>query len=62
MADTLANDFVFVKVDTDENPDLAKAWEVQGIPTMIRIDEGRETGRLIGYRPESQIIEFAQQP
>lgn len=60
MASQVANTVVFVKVDIDENPTLAVEWQVQGIPTMVRIENGEETARLIGYRSESEINQFAQ--
>lgn len=52
---------VFVKVDTDENPDIARQWDVQGLPTMVKIENKQETGRLIGYRPASEIQQFINQ-
>ena len=59
MADEAPDRVIFIKVDTDENRELAEMWEVQGIPTMIRIENGEEIARLIGYRPESDIRRFA---
>lgn len=59
MADEAPDQVLFVKIDVDENPDLAQAWDVQGIPALIRIEKGEETARLIGYRPESDIKRFA---
>ena len=49
---------VFFKVDVDDNPELAHQYEVQGIPAMVKIVKGKEAGRLIGYRPESEIQQF----
>lgn len=59
MAGEANDQVVFVKVDVDENPQLAEAWDVQGIPAMIRIEAGEEAARLIGFRPESDIRRFA---
>ena len=36
------------KVNTDENPDLAKKYGIQGIPTMIFIKQGEEVDRVVG--------------
>tara|TARA_B100000809_G_C14648250_1_gene354935 strand:+ start:139 stop:474 length:336 start_codon:yes stop_codon:yes gene_type:complete len=36
------------KVNTDENPDLAKKYGIQGIPTMVFIKQGEEVDRLVG--------------
>jgi thioredoxin-like negative regulator of GroEL len=59
VAQEAPSDVLFVRVDTDENPELAREWDVQGIPCMVRIEEGQEVARLIGYRPESDIKRFA---
>ncbi len=49
-----------VHVDTDQNPDLAQRYQVMGIPVLIRLEGGREVGRLVGYRPESEVEAFAR--
>lgn len=59
MAQEAPDTVVFVRIDTDENPDLARNWDVQGIPCLVRIEDGQEVARLIGYRPESDIRRFA---
>ncbi len=49
-----------VRVDTDQEPELAQRYHVVGIPAMIRLVRGEEQGRLIGFRPEDQVLAFAQ--
>lgn len=56
----MPQNIVFVKIDTDENPELARNWDIQGIPAMVRIEDGKETGRLIGFRPEAEVAAFAR--
>jgi thioredoxin-like negative regulator of GroEL len=51
-----------VHVDTDQNPDLAQRYQVMGIPVLIRLEGGREVGRLVGYRPASEVEAFARTP
>ncbi len=58
MAEQQPEHVVFLKIDTDENPDLAREWDIQGIPAMVKIENGQETSRLIGYRPASDIQKF----
>lgn len=50
---------MFVQIDVDENPELTRSWDIQGIPAMVRIEHGEESARLIGFRPESDIKRFA---
>lgn len=59
MAGSAPDNVVFIKIDPDDSPDLARQWAVQGLPTMIRIQNGHETGRMSGYKSEAQIREFA---
>jgi thioredoxin-like negative regulator of GroEL len=49
-----------LQVDTDQDPMLAQRFHIVGIPAMVRLVNGRETGRLIGYRPEAQVLAFVR--
>ena len=51
---------VAVRVDVDENRELAAQFRIRSIPTIIFIDgEGKEVSRLIGYRDaEGFLKEF----
>jgi thioredoxin 1 len=44
-----------VKVDVDSAPGLAEAARIQGIPTLVLYDAGRERLRLVGARPKVAI-------
>jgi thioredoxin 2 len=44
-----------VKLDTDEAPQIAARYSVQGIPLLVLIREGRELDRLVGAAPEEQL-------
>lgn len=39
-----------LKIDVDQNPELAAAYGVQSIPTMIVFSGGAERTRLVGAR------------
>jgi thioredoxin 1 len=39
----------FVKVNVDENQELAQKYQVMSIPTTILIKDGKEVGRQIGF-------------
>jgi thioredoxin 1 len=62
VVDKLARDLgathLVGKVNVDENPGLAEAYEVQSIPTLIVFKGGRPVGRVTGFRPEPQLKEF----
>ena len=45
----------FVKLNTDENPNLAGQYHVSGIPCLILFKDGQEVDRIVGYVPENAI-------
>jgi thioredoxin 2 len=50
---------LLIKVNSDENPRLAGRFGIRSIPTLLRLDGGRETARLSGALPAAQIVQFA---
>jgi thioredoxin 1 len=44
-----------VKVNVDENPNLASRYRAMSIPTMIVIQGGQEVDRWVGAQPENVI-------
>ncbi len=45
----------FVKLNTDENPNLAGEYHVSGIPCLILFKGGEAVDRVVGFVPENQI-------
>jgi thioredoxin 1 len=43
---------LIAKVNTDENPQWANSFQVQGIPTMLFIADGKIVHRQVGALPE----------
>lgn len=46
-----------MKMNVDENRDLAQKYEIKGLPTMVLFQGGSEIDRLIGFMPKDRIIE-----
>jgi thioredoxin 1 len=46
-----------VKVDVDANPAFAQQFGVQGIPTLLMMDKGKEIKRIVGALPEAKLKE-----
>ena len=46
-----------MKINADENRDMAQKFAVKGLPTMILFKGGAEIDRLVGYMPKDKIIE-----
>ncbi len=58
VIDALASerhDVRFGKLNVDENPRTAAAFQVQSIPLIVFFRDGSEAGRLVGAVPKGQI-------
>lgn len=51
-------DVEFVKVNVDENGDLAARYNVMSIPFVAVFEGGRMKATSVGYMPESSMKEF----
>jgi thioredoxin 2 len=51
---------LLVKVDTDANPQLAGRFGIRSIPTLVRLEGGREAARQSGALPAGAIVALAQ--
>jgi len=49
------------KVNTDENPEWAMKYGVQGIPTMLFIQDGKVVHQQVGALPESLLRQMVGQ-
>ena len=47
-----------VKVNIDQSHALMKSHGVSGVPTMVLYDNGKEVGRLVGYRDQESVQKF----
>lgn len=59
ILDELAKEYdgkvVIAKVNTDENPQWATKFGVQGIPTMLFVKDGQLFDRMVGAAPKPFI-------
>jgi thioredoxin 1 len=59
ILDRLSTEFVgrisFVKVNSDEEPELASRYEVTGLPTLVFIENGEVVGQFAGLPPEKEL-------
>ena len=49
------------KVNTEEEPDLAAAYGIRGIPTLILFKGGQEAARMAGAMDLSGLIAWTSQ-
>jgi thioredoxin 1 len=48
-------------VNTDENPEWAQKFNVQGIPTMLFVNDGKIVHRQVGAMPEPTLRNVVNQ-
>lgn len=49
-------DILVGKINVDENPELAAAFDVASIPTLVVMQGGAVVNRAMGARPKAQIL------
>lgn len=52
------NDVIVAKVDVDEEPEIANAYSIQSIPTLVVLRDGKLLNKTIGYIPYESVIEL----
>ena len=45
-----------VSIDLEDNPAVARRYDVSSLPTLLVFREGRLHGRLIGARPRDRLL------
>ena len=53
-------DIDIVKVNVDEEEDIARRYGVMSIPTLILFENGQELKKTIGFMPKDKIKEFIE--
>ncbi len=51
-------DVIVGKVNVDESPELAGAFKIYSIPTLIVLKDGKIINQASGARPKAQILEM----
>lgn len=46
----------FAKINTDDNIEAAKKYQVSGLPTLLVFKNGEVVERMVGLMPKSSII------
>ena len=55
LAEEFEGDVTIKKVNVDQNQELAAAFGVRSIPTLIQITDSKEVGRIVGLVSESDL-------
>ena len=52
---------VFVKVNTDDSPQIAAQFRIQGIPAFALIQNGKLTAQTSGFQPAARLLAWIRQ-
>lgn len=58
LADEWQAQVKIVKLDVDQNPELAGAYKVLSVPTLILFKSGKPIERVTGYLPKDRLIKI----
>ena len=59
--DRLGDDVRIIKIDVDKNPDVARQFNVQGVPTLILFKKGQVKWRQSGVVQANTLIQLVHQ-
>lgn len=63
IVDEIANEISHAKVgkvDIDDQPELAEAFNVMSIPTLAVIKSGKVVNKSVGFRPKASILSMLE--
>lgn len=60
VLEELSQQVKVVKVDVDENPQLAMAFQVASIPTVIAFRDGKAVKKSVGVVPKETLLALLQ--
>jgi thioredoxin 1 len=59
IVDEISKEYVgklkVLKLNTDENPDVASKYKIMGIPTLMFFKDGKTVDQVVGAVPKSQL-------
>lgn len=58
VVERLTTDGLVVKIDVDEQRELAQRYRVRAMPTMLGLRDGTEVDRVVGMRTADQLLEW----
>lgn len=55
VAEEFVENVTFMKLNTDENPEVPRRLGVESIPTLILFRDGKEIGRMVGAAAKHEL-------
>ena len=60
VSEELSDRATFVKIDVDDNPDLAREYSIMSIPCVMVFKGGKLAAKNIGFVPKAAMQEFIE--
>jgi len=60
LAGEYAGKLKVMKLNTDDNPEIAGRYQVMSIPTILFFKDGQPVEKLVGARPKRQFKEVIE--
>ena len=60
LSDEYAGRAEFVKIDVDDNPDLAREYSIMSIPCVMVFKDGQLAGKSVGFLLQPAMKEFLE--
>lgn len=57
VAQDMGEKIKFVKLNTDENQQVASQYRIMAIPSLLVFKQGQEADRVVGFKPKDQLLE-----
>jgi len=61
LKDSLKDAITIIKIDIDKNPQVANAYQIQSVPTLIIFQKGKIKWRQSGVIPATQLQQVVVQ-
>lgn len=52
------SDVKVVKINVDENQEIASQYGVRSIPTLVYVKDGKVVKQAVGFRPKKDILQM----
>ncbi len=53
-------EYVIAKVNVDEEPELARKYNIMSIPALFVIRDGDVTDKAVGYKPKEELLSLLE--